>query len=98
MIILAKNISMVIVGRTLLGISSGGVCGVAPIYIGEISERNNRGLLCSFFQLLSTVGTLFVYFVGGYVRTKSLSVICASIPLIFGILLLFCPESPTYLV
>lgn len=97
LIICAQNITMLIIGRTLLGVSSGGVCVVAPMYTGEIAEKDIRGMLCSFFQLLITIGILFVYVVGAFVTTFWLSVICASIPLIFGLLVLFCPESPTYL-
>lgn len=67
------------------------------MYTGEIAAKDIRGMLCSFFQLLITIGILFVYVVGAFVTTFWLSVICASIPLIFGLLVLFCPESPTYL-
>lgn len=98
LIIFAQNITMLIIGRTVLGLSSGGICVVAPMYTGEIAEKDIRGMLCSFFQLLITVGILFVYVVGAFVSALQLSIICASIPLIFGILVLFCPESPTYLV
>lgn len=98
LIIFAQNITMMIIGRALLGVSSGGICVAAPMYTGEIAEKDIRGMLCSLFQLLITVGILFVYVVGAFVTTFWLSVICASIPLIFGILVLFCPESPTYLV
>lgn len=97
LIICAQNITMLIIGRTLLGVSSGGICVVAPMYTGEIADKDIRGMLCSFFQLLITIGILFVYVVGAFVTTFWLSVICASIPLIFGLLVLFCPESPTYL-
>ncbi|KAJ6634094.1 Facilitated trehalose transporter Tret1, partial [Pseudolycoriella hygida] len=96
-IILAQNITTLIVGRALLGIASGGICVAAPMYTGEIAEKDIRGTLCSFFQLLITIGILFVYVVGAFVSAFCLSVICASIPLIFGLLVLFCPESPTYL-
>lgn len=98
LIIFTKTITMLLVGRFLLGISAGGICMVAPIYMGEISQIDNRGMLSSFFQLFCTVGTLFVYVLGEYVTTSRLSVICSLIPLVFAVLILFCPESPTYLV
>lgn len=98
LIIFAQNITMLIIGRTLLGVSSGGICVAAPMYTGEIAEKDIRGTLSSFFQLLITVGILFVYVVGAFVTAFQLSIICAIIPLIFGVLVLFCPESPTYLV
>lgn len=98
LIISAQNITMLIIGRTLLGVSSGGICVVAPMYTGEIAEKEIRGMLGSFFQFLITIGILFVYVIGAFVTTFWLSVICAVIPLIFSVLVLFCPESPTYLV
>lgn len=97
LLIFAQNVTMLIIGRALLGVSSGGICVVAPMYTGEIAEKNVRGMLCSFFQLLITIGILFVYVVGAFVSAFNLTIICASIPIIFGVLVLFCPESPTYL-
>lgn len=98
LIIFAKNFTMVIMGRALLGISTGGVCVIVPIYIAEIAETKIRGLLCYLFQLLSIVGTLLRLAVGWSISTSQMSLACAVIPLIFGMLILFCPESPTYLV
>lgn len=45
-----------------------------------------------------TIGILFVYSAGAGVSVFWLSLICAVIPLIFGVVFLFMPESPTYLV
>lgn len=98
MIISAQNVTMLIIGRALLGVASGGICVAAPMYTGEIAEKEIRGMLSSFFQFLITIGILFVYVVGAFVTTFWLSVILLIIPLVFGILVLFCPESPTYLV
>ncbi|XP_037031973.1 facilitated trehalose transporter Tret1-like [Bradysia coprophila] len=94
LIIFARNFTMVIMGRALLGIATGGVCVIVPIYIAEIAETRIRGVLCYLFQLSSSVGTLLA---GASITTSRLSVVCAVIPLVFGILILFCPESPTYL-
>lgn len=98
LIISAQNITTLIIGRTLLGVASGGICVVAPMYTGEIAEKEIRGMLSSFFQFLITVGILFVYVIGAFITTFWLSIISLIIPLVFGILVLFCPESPTYLV
>lgn len=97
MIMSAQNVIMFVVGRTLLGIASGSICVAAPMYTGEIAEKEIRGMLGSFFQLLITCGILFVYVIGAFVNVFWLSVICAIIPLVFGVCVVFCPESPTYL-
>jgi hypothetical protein len=67
------------------------------MYTGEISQKNIRGILGSFFQLMITLGILFVYIFGiPGVNVQTFSIVCAVIPYIFGICILFCPESPTY--
>lgn len=68
------------------------------MYTGEIAQKNIRGALGSFFQLLITIGILMVYVLGSYLSAKKTSFICGIVPIFFGVGLLFCPESPTYLV
>ena len=67
-------------------------------YTGEIAQKEIRGSLGSFFQLLITIGILFVYGLGAILNAFWLSFVCGIVPLIFGALVLMCPESPTYLV
>ena len=45
-----------------------------------------------------TIGILFVYAVGAGVNVFWLSIICGIIPLIFGAIFMWMPESPAYLV
>lgn len=68
------------------------------VYTGEIAQKNIRGALGSFFQLLITIGILMVYVLGSFLSAKKTSFICGIVPILFGFCLLFCPESPTYLV
>lgn len=98
LLIWAQNLAMLIIGRVFLGISCGGFCVAAPLFIGEISQKEIRGTLGSFFQLMITIGILFVYAVGAGVNVFWLSIICGIIPLVFGAIFMFMPESPTYLV
>lgn len=91
MLIWAQNLAMLIVARVFLGISCGGFCVVAPLFIGEIAQKEIRGTLGSFFQLMITIGILFVYAVGAGVSVFVLSVICGVIPLVFGAVFLFMP-------
>lgn len=98
LVIWAQNIAMMYAGRVLLGIAGGAFCVTAPMYTGEIAQSEVRGSLGSYFQLMVTIGILFVYAVGAGVGVKWLSIICGIIPLAFGIIFFFMPESPTYLV
>lgn len=75
----------------------GGICVTAPMYIGEIAEPAIRGALGSFFQLFLTVGILFTYVVGGFTDWRTLSIISAVVPIIFGLAFFFVPETPQYL-
>lgn len=96
LVIWAQNVYMLYVGRFLLGIAGGSFFVAAPIYIGEIAEKDVRGTLGSFFQLMVTCGILLVYVIGYYMNVFTFSIVCALIPLVFGAIFVFMPESPHY--
>jgi len=98
MLIWAANVGMLYASRFILGIAGGAFCVTAPMYTGEIAQKEIRGTLGSYFQLMITIGILFVYAVGAGVDIFWVSVICGLLPLIFGAIFFFMPESPTYLV
>lgn len=96
LVIWATNVTMLYVGRILLGVAGGAFFVTAPMYIGEIAQKDIRGMLGSFFQLMVTVGILFVYSVGYGLSVYTFSIVCATLPLIFGAIFMFMPETPTY--
>lgn len=98
LLIWAQNVEMMYAARFLLGISGGAFCVTAPMYTGEIAQKEIRGTLGSFFQLMITAGILFVYAIGAGLNVFWMSIVCAILPLIFGAIFVFMPESPTYLV
>lgn len=75
-------------------ILGGAFCVAAPLYTSEIAEKEIRGALGSYFQLLLTVGILFSYVFGTLCSPKLLSIICAFIPIVFGLIFFFQPETP----
>jgi MFS family permease len=91
LIIWAQNLAMLIIGRVFLGISCGGFCVAAPIYIGEISQKEIRGTLGSFFQLMITIGIFYVYVVGAWASVFWLSIACGIIPVVFAVVFFFMP-------
>ncbi|KAK6618642.1 hypothetical protein RUM43_013033 [Polyplax serrata] len=97
LIIKPSSIWMVYGGRIILGMAGGAFAVAAPVYTAEIAENSIRGALGSYFQLMVTVGVLFVYVVGGKVSAQLLSIICGVVPLVFGAIFFFMPESPEYL-
>ena len=95
--------------RIIGGIGVGLASAVCPMYIGEIAPAKIRGQLVSLNQFAIIFGMLVVYFVNwGIANGKTLDWIndigwrwmflSETIPAaLFGILLLFVPETPRYL-
>ncbi|XP_025836275.1 facilitated trehalose transporter Tret1-like isoform X2 [Agrilus planipennis] len=81
----------------LSGFATGGVSVVAPMYIGEISDVQLRGILGTFFELLIYVGILVSAVLGAYVNYITLTVVLGVIAGVLGACFVFFPESPTYL-
>ncbi|KAM7357345.1 solute carrier family 2 member nebulosa isoform 2-T3 [Cochliomyia hominivorax] len=98
LLIWAQNVEMMYTARFILGISGGAFCVTAPMYTGEIAQKDIRGTLGSFFQLMITAGILFVYAIGAGLNVFWMSIVCGLLPLVFGAIFVFMPESPTYLV
>lgn len=96
MIIWAQNFVMMLIGRFILGLAGGCFCISAPQYSTEISEKEIRGILGTFFQVLVIAGILFVYVIGAFLPLFWTNVICSIFPLIYGAILILMPESPVY--
>nr|XP_023026777.1 facilitated trehalose transporter Tret1-like [Leptinotarsa decemlineata] len=94
----SSNLIMVLVARFFAGIGLGGICVVAPIYIGEMAEARNRGTFGSFFQLFLSCGILFCCVVGYFTDWVGLALVLGVTPILFGGSFLFMPETPVYLV
>jgi len=92
----AQNVWMLFVGRFLSGIASGITSIVTPTYLSEIASPSVRGMLGSCFQLMVTIGVLYVGIIGAFLSWQWLSVACLALALLWGILMYFCPESPVY--
>ena len=97
LIIWAQNFAMMFIGRLLTGLSGGAFCISAPQYTAEIADINIRGILGSFMELMITTGTLFIYVAGAKLNVFWLTVMCGLIPITFGVIFIWMPESPTYL-
>lgn len=85
------------VGRYIIGIAGGAFAVVAPAYTSEIADNSVRGALGSYYQLMVTFGILLVYILGGVdVSIQAISIVCGIIPLIFGVLFFFMPDTPSW--
>lgn len=94
----ATNVGMLLAGRFITGVAGGAFCVTAPAYTSEIAQDSIRGKLGTYFQLMITVGILFSYVVGSYTSVFVFNILCLCIPLVFGVIFFFMPESPSYLV
>jgi sugar porter (SP) family MFS transporter len=97
----ATSPAVLIVGRIIVGLGIGLASATVPVYISEVSPANARGWQVSLFQLAITVGILVAYIVdyafaaiGGWRWMFGLAVVPATI---FGLGMLFLPESPRWL-
>ncbi|XP_047740713.1 uncharacterized protein LOC108674318 [Hyalella azteca] len=94
---LASNFAMLIAGRIFVGVSAGVATIAVPTYIGEIASPDIRGMLGSCFQLMVTVGVLFVYVFGALESWQWLALTCLLPAVVFSVLMVFNKESPSYL-
>jgi SP family galactose:H+ symporter-like MFS transporter len=97
----ATSPAILIVGRIIVGLGIGLASAAVPVYISEVSPANARGWQVSLFQLAITVGILVAYIVDyalapmqGWRWMFGLAVVPATI---FGLGMLFLPESPRWL-
>ncbi|KAM4772250.1 solute carrier family 2, facilitated glucose transporter member 2 [Rhinophrynus dorsalis] len=95
--------ALVISGRLITGLYSGLVSGLVPMYVGEISPTQLRGALGTLHQLAIVTGILISQIVGldFILGSKDLWPVLlgiSGVPAVLQtILLLFCPESPRFL-
>jgi len=88
--------ALYMVGRFITGMMGGAFSLTAPAYTSEISEKEIRGALGSYFQLMVTIGILFAYGVGSATDVNIFSIICGIVPLVFGAIFWLMPETPLY--
>jgi SP family facilitated glucose transporter-like MFS transporter 8 len=98
MLIWAQNFLMMLIGRFILGVAGGAFYISVPQYTSEIAEKEIRGILGSFLQLLISLGVLFVYIIGAYLSVFTTNVICGLCPIIFAIIFINMPETPLFYV
>lgn len=101
---LANDVYSFMIFRFLGGLGIGASSVVAPIYISEIAPAKHRGKLVISFQLNIVLGILLAYIsnylLNGFGENDwRLMLAIVGLPsLLFSILILFTPESPTFLI
>lgn len=85
-------------GRFFIGVAGGCYSFNLPVFIGEISSKEIRGILLTFYQVFLTSGIVFVYVLGYFVNLFTLHAICASFLTCYALMFMVLPESPSFLV
>ncbi|KAF5293482.1 hypothetical protein FQA39_LY02967 [Lamprigera yunnana] len=97
LVVCTENVYWLCLGRFLSGVSTGGISVVGPMHISEISDVSFRGILGSAFEFLIYFGVLFVSVCGANTDYKTLTVILGSVAIVLGLVFVFIPESPVFL-
>lgn len=97
LLIWASSVVMLYLGRFITGMVGGAFCVTVPLYTNEISEKEIRGSLGCFTQLMISLGILFATIVGKFLSITDYTIVCGVLPLIFGCIFVFMPETPAYL-
>lgn len=95
MLIFANNVNHFYAARFLLGIGTGCVFSLIPVYVAEMSHPKYRGRTSIFMSLTITFTQDLVFIIGPYVTIRTLAII-SLIPsaIFFSTFVLFMPESP----
>jgi SP family galactose:H+ symporter-like MFS transporter len=97
----AGGVTVLVIGRAIVGLGIGLASSAVPLYISEVSPASSRGWQVSLFQLAITVGILVAYLVdyafsgsAGWRWMLGLAVIPGAM---LGGGMLFLPETPRWL-
>ncbi|XP_065564356.1 solute carrier family 2, facilitated glucose transporter member 1-like [Artemia franciscana] len=99
----AKSYEMLIAGRIFIGINCGLNAGLAPMYLSEISPVNLRGAVGTMYQLILTISILISQILGmenimGTGELWPYLLAFTAVPVLYQVpALMFCPESPKYI-
>lgn len=97
LIIFAQSVAMLYCGRFITGMVAGAFCILTSLYTSEIAQKEIRGALGSFTQLMISSGILVANVIAKFLDVKIYTIICGLVPVVFGLLFAFMPESPVHL-
>ncbi|CAO1314642.1 unnamed protein product [Diamesa tonsa] len=97
LIALAPSHLVILSGRIVAGIGVGILSPVAQVLLAEISSPNIRGLLVGVPFVSYSMGILVVYGLGAFLDWRIVAWCGLLLPVLSFVLLVFTPESPTWL-
>ncbi|XP_033216757.1 facilitated trehalose transporter Tret1-like [Belonocnema kinseyi] len=96
MIFYAKNVIHLYSARIVSGIGYGGAYPVQIMYIGEIADKDIRGLLMFISRIFYAIGTLSALTAGAFLSYDNMNVTLLLFPILFILTFSTMPESPYY--
>lgn len=95
---LAPTTSVLLIGRFVVGLASGGTTIAGYAYVIELSDVNIRGMMATIPTMGVVLGSLYTVAFGYVLPWHYLSIVCALPPFLFLICTFFLPASPSFLV
>ncbi|NGX36513.1 MAG: hypothetical protein K1000chlam1_01359, partial [Candidatus Anoxychlamydiales bacterium] len=100
-VMIAQTVTMLFIGRIILGLAIGVVSLAVPLYIAEMSDPTHRGALVSLNQLAITIGILLAYVIDYFYAPtgewRSMFGVAMIPAVLLFIGLFFIPETPSFL-
>lgn len=96
-IIFANNVATLYASRFTNGLANSIAINFAMMYVGEIAEKNLRGILLLILRTSLQTGSLIVLIFGAYLPYELMNLALLLMPLLYIITFAFIPESPYYL-
>ncbi|XP_069362707.1 facilitated trehalose transporter Tret1-like isoform X1 [Maniola hyperantus] len=98
LIYLSTNITTLLIGRVLCGLTAGASLTLGAVIIGEYTSPKNRGMFLNLKTTAVSFGNMIVHIFGHFLVWKYVALV-ALVPHIVAILIVFTwPESPAWLV
>ncbi|XP_059047230.1 facilitated trehalose transporter Tret1-2 homolog [Achroia grisella] len=94
----ANNLTLMLLGRFFTGLCVGLLGPLGPVYIGETSDPKYRGFFLASVSLAIAVGIFVAHLIGTFITWQWTATICCLFPVLTVAILVFIPESPTWLI
>ncbi|KAH1018959.1 hypothetical protein HUJ05_006630 [Dendroctonus ponderosae] len=98
MIALANNVTTIIIGRLLVGISSAWGTSPGIVYITEIASSNLRMSLMAIAPAYVSLGMVLTYLGGWYLHWRTLAWVCNVFIIVPCLVCIIIHESPSWLI
>ncbi|CAH0403609.1 unnamed protein product [Chilo suppressalis] len=96
-VLTANSVASLLVARFLQGVSIGMGTTIGPVLIGEYTSPINRGAFLTVISLTIAIGVLIVHTLGSYLTWQWTALVCCFIAFINLIIVIYSPESPSWL-